>query len=155
MELKDYDPWLVVGQDAAGRLPRRTRTEEEPAWTPVMDAFHTDDEMVLRYETPGVEPEDLELRVDGRVLYVRGIRQPTDGASPELTMRAERVFGEFDRSIVLPDGTDPTGVRASYRHGVLEIRVAHVHRRRPRDVPVEVLEEEVRPIEVRQDVKGG
>jgi len=153
MELKDYDAWLVVGPDAAGRLPRRTRTEEGPAWTPVMDAFHTDGEMVLRYETPGVEPEDLELRVDGRVLYVRGIRRPTDGAPAELTMRAERIFGDFDRSIALPEGTDPTGVRASYRHGVLEIRVAHVERRRPQEVPVEVLEEEARPIEVRQDVQ--
>jgi HSP20 family protein len=151
MELKDYDPWLVAGQDAAARLPKRTRTEEEPAWTPVMDAFHTDEEMVLRYETPGVEPEDLELRVDGRVLYVRGIRRPTDGAPPELTMRAERIFGDFDRSIALPEGTDPTGVRASYRHGVLEIRVAHVRRRKPRDVHVEVLAEAGRAIEVNQD----
>src|ERR1700712_4345307 len=139
MELAQYDPWRVVGGTTDfAKQATRTRVERQPDWTPLLDAFHTDREMVLRYEVPGVLPDDLEVRVDGRVLYVRGVkRSPTDVAPPELTMRAERVFGEFDRSIALPEGTDPAGVRAAYLHGVLEIRVRHVRRPAPTDVLIE------------------
>ena len=149
MELNEYDPWRVIGGATPfAKQATRTRTEREPDWQPVMDAFHADTAMVLRYEVPGVAPEDLEIRVDGRVLVVRGVRRPSDGAAPELTMRAERVFGDFDRSIVLPEGTDPLGVGATYAHGVLEIRVAHVRRPEPRDVPIEVDENQTHTIEV-------
>jgi HSP20 family protein len=150
MELKDYDAWRVIGGATAfAKQATRKRTEREPDWKPVMDAFHTADDMVLRYEIPGVLPEDVEVRVDGRVLYVRGIRRaPGDAARPELTMRAERVFGDFDRSVALPDGTDAQGVRAGYRYGVLEIRVAHVRRPEARDVPIEGADDGVHAIEV-------
>jgi HSP20 family protein len=150
MELAQYDPWRVVGGTTDfAKQATRTREEQEPDWTPALDAFHTKTDMVLRYEVPGVLPSDLEVRVDGRVLYVRGVRRPpADVAPPELTMRAERVFGEFDRSIALPEGTDPHGVRASYLHGVLEIRVRHVRRPAPRDVPIEGAENSSPAIEV-------
>jgi HSP20 family protein len=138
MELAEYDPWRVIGGTTAfAKQATRTRVEREPDWTPALDAFHTETDMILRYEIAGVLPGDLEVRVDGRVLYVRGVRrEPTDAAPQELTMLAERVFGEFDRGIALPEGTDPNGVRASYLHGVLEIRVRHVRRPAPRDVPI-------------------
>jgi HSP20 family protein len=146
MELKDYDPWRVVGGTTAfAKQATRTRGEAEPDWTPALDAFHTADEMVLRYDLAGVRPEDLEVRVDGRVLYVRGVRRPPDDAAPpELTMRAERVFGWFDRSIALPEGTDPAGVGARYEFGVLEVRVAHVRRPAPLDVDIAVAADGIR-----------
>jgi HSP20 family protein len=150
MELTQYDPWRVVGGTTDfAKQATRTRSEREPDWTPALDAFHTATDMVLRYEVPGVPPDDLEVRVDGRVLYVRGVRRPpADAAPPELTMRAERVFGEFDRSIALPEGTDPNGVRASYLHGVLEIRVSHVRRPAPRDIPIDGADNGAHVIEV-------
>ena len=149
MELNEYDPWRVVGGATPfAKQATRSRTESEPDWRPVMDAFHTDDAMVLRYEVPGVLPDDLVVRVDGRVLYVRGVRRAPHSAPVELTMRSERVFGAFDRSIALPDGTDPKGVRATCMYGVLEIRVAHVRRPVASDVEIEVAENGSGTIEV-------
>lgn len=150
MELSEYDPWRVIGGATSfAKQATRSRGEREPDWKPVMDAFHTEADMVLRYEVPGVLPADLQVRVDGRVLYVRGVRRaPEDAAPPELTMRAERVFGDFDRSIALPEGTDASGVRASLAHGVLEIRAAHVRRRAPREVPIDGAHGDAQPIEV-------
>ena len=149
MELKDYDPWRVInGPTAFAKQARRKRGEHEPDWKPVMDAFHTDDDMVLRYEISGVQPEDIYVRVDGRVLYVHGMRRETESAPAEVTIRAERVFGWFDRSIALPEGTDPKGVRATYSYGVLEIRVAHVRRLEPSDIPIEITDAGMSSIEV-------
>src|SRR5205085_8641861 len=100
----------------------RARGERDEYWHPVMEAFHDFDDMVLRFEVPGVAPDDIDIRVDGRVLWVQGVRHRAEHVPEELSMRDERSYGPFDRSIALPEGTDPAGVRASYRHGVLEVR---------------------------------
>jgi len=149
MELHDYDPYTAVGGATEyAKFATRARTEHDDRWRPAMDAFHTYDDMILRYEIPGVLPEDIHLRVDGRVLYVQGERREPDPVPEELSLRAERTYGPFDRSIALPEGTDPAGVSATYLHGVLEIRVAHVKRREPTDVQPDVAESEPTFIEV-------
>jgi HSP20 family protein len=132
MELNDYDPYRAIG----GLTPFasfmvRQRGERTDHWTPTMEAFHTFDDMVLRFEIAGVEPADIEVRVDGRVLYVGGTRRRAEQPPEELLMRDERTYGAFERNLALPEGTDPAGVRSTYRHGVLEVRVAHVRRPAP------------------------
>src|SRR5881227_1650744 len=117
MELRDYDPWPAVGgaQDFASFM-KRSRSEATDGWKPVLEAFHNDRELVLRFEICGVEPADIDLRVDNRVLYVRGVRRPTDQPAPELLLRDERSYGAFDRSIALPEGTATEAIRATYLH---------------------------------------
>ncbi len=148
MELKDYDPWPAVGgaQDFASFM-NRSRPEVDDAWKPVLEAFHDERELVLRFEIPGVKPDDIDLRVDNRVLFVRGVRRPEEKAAPELLLRDERSYGPFDRSIALPEGTDATVIRATYLHGVLDVRVPHV--RRPANISVPMTVEHLEPISLR------
>jgi HSP20 family protein len=147
MELRDYDPWPAVGgaQDFASFM-KRSGSEPDDTWKPVLEAFHNERELVLRFELAGVEPADIELRVDNRVLYVRGVRRPPDQPAPELLLRDERRYGPFDRSIALPEGTVAESVQATYRHGVLDVRVPHV--RRPAAVAVPTIVEDLGPITV-------
>jgi HSP20 family protein len=142
MELKDYDPYRAIG-GASGfaSFMKRARRERDDFWHPVLEAFHTFDDLVLRYEVPGVEPHDIEVRVDGRVLWVLGERRRQDVPAEELSLRDERTYGAFERSIALPEGTDPSRVRATYRLGVLEVRVGHVRRPQPADVAVDTVED--------------
>jgi HSP20 family protein len=149
MELRDYNPYRAIGgiSEFASKAIS-SRKDPQPGWRPVLEAFHTRDDMVLRYEIPGVLPGDVHVRVDGRVLYVRGLRRPTEEVPAELSMRAERTYGTFDRSIALPEGTDPAGVRSTYLYGVLEIRVAHVRRAEPTEVEPVVGQAEAASIEV-------
>jgi HSP20 family molecular chaperone IbpA len=150
VELKDYDPYRAIGGlTPYAKFMIRQRGERDDAWHPVMEAFHTYDDMVLRYELAGVAPEDIDIRVDGRVLYVQGERRRGEAAPEELTMRDERRYGPFERHVALPEGTDPAGVRASYLHGLLEIRVAHVHRPEPTVVTPAVGEEGAVDVPVR------
>jgi HSP20 family protein len=151
MDLKNYDPYRAIGGTSAyAKHATRSRQERDDSWRPVMDAFHTFDDMVLRYEIPGVLPDDIEVRVDGRVLWVRGERRASEAVAPELTMRAERIHGAFDGSIALPEGTDPSAVRASYQHGVLEILVGHVRRPEPLDITPDLGDLDAVSIEVRE-----
>jgi HSP20 family protein len=149
MELKDYDPYRAIGgiNEFASKAVSG-RNEQQPDWQPVLEAFHTTGDMVLRYEIPGVLPADVHVRVDGRVLYVQGVRRSTEEVPPELSMRTERTYGSFDRGVALPEGTDPAGVRATYLHGVLEIRVAHVRRPAPTEIEPVVGQAEPAFIEV-------
>jgi len=147
MELRDYDPWSAVGgaQDFASFM-KRSGAEPDETSKPVLEAFHNQRELVLRFELAGVEPADIELRVDNRVLYVRGVRRPSDQPAPELMLRDESRYGPFDRSIALPEGTVAESITASYRLGVLDVRVPHVRRPAAIAVPTEV--ENLDPITV-------
>jgi HSP20 family protein len=151
VELADYDPWAAIG-GATGyaSFMKRARGEKAPDWEPALEAYHDEDDLVLRYDVPGVDPADLDLRVDGRVLTVRGVRRRSVEVPAELSIRDEHAYGAFDRGIALPAGTDPAGVRARHHLGVLEIRVAHVRRAAPSEVPV-VLDDEAVEVPVRAD----
>lgn len=149
MELKDYDPYRAIG----GLTPyasfmKRQRGERQDYWVPTMEAFHTFDDMVLRFEIAGVDPAHIEVRVDGRVLYVGGVRHRTEQPPEELLMRDERSYGPFERHIALPEGTDPARVRSTYRHGVLEVLVGHVQRPTPTSVAPLVIDDGAGQIDV-------
>jgi HSP20 family protein len=147
MELSEYDPYRAIGGHTPfSKFMIRQRGEPTEAWMPVMEAFHTYDEMVLRYEIAGVAPSDIDVRVDGRVLYVHGVRRRADELPEELTMRDERGYGPFERSVALPEGVLASQVRASYQYGVLEIRIAHNQRPQATVVQPDVLDND--PVEV-------
>jgi HSP20 family molecular chaperone IbpA len=82
---------------------------------------YTDEQQyVLRAELPGIDPDrDIELTVQDGVLTLKAERREerTD------THRSEFRYGTFTRSLTLPAGADEKDVRATYRNGILEIRV--------------------------------
>jgi HSP20 family protein len=149
MELRDYDPWPAVGgaQDFASFM-KHSAPESDGTWKQVLEAFHNERELVLRFEIPGVAPVDIDLRVDNRVLHVRGVRRSAEQPQPELLLRDERYYGPFDRSIALPEGTAADAIQATYLHGVLDVRVPHNRRPDATAVPMTVENLEPTPIDV-------
>ena len=92
-----------------GREPAhedRQRTHAS-AWVPTTDIFAQGDGLVIRVELAGVDPADIDLRFANGVLTVSGDRSPEfgdDADEPTFYVR-ERFYGEFRRSITLPEGT--------------------------------------------------
>ena len=109
----------------------RKRTHAS-AWVPTTDIFAQGDELVIRVELAGVDPADVELRFANGVLTVSGTRNPefgtSDGDEPKFYVR-ERFYGEFRRSITLPEGTQPNQIQAAFDDGLVEIVVAGAVRR--------------------------
>ncbi|MBN0040534.1 Hsp20/alpha crystallin family protein [Cellulosimicrobium cellulans] len=124
-------------------------------YAPAADVYREGDDLVARFDLPGVDPErDVTVELEGRRLVVRGERrdqrvveapaaeaadgeQPeagTDGASTdeaaEVAPAGRRVrevrFGEFRRTVTLPKAAEADAVRASYDAGVLTVTVAGV-----------------------------
>jgi HSP20 family protein len=107
-------------------------------WAPAIDIYETKDELVVTAELPGVKETDVHLSIVGDTLTLRGQRQTESQAKEENYHRIERWSGSFERHILLPIPVQPDKVRASYRDGVLDIRLPKVEAVKPREIKIEV-----------------
>src|SRR5262249_5193753 len=98
----------------------------------------TADAVVMRAEIPGVDPQRLELSIDGDVLTLRGEKEQTHESREGHTLHTERSFGAFRRSITLPASIDSGHVDANYDRGVLTITGRKTHWSRSRKIDVKV-----------------
>ena len=113
---------LGVLAGAAGPEPR-TGEQDVGGWLPQMDVSETDDEIILAFDLPGMPQERIDVEVDDNVLTVRGTRERVQDERGERFHRVERRFGQFTRAVPLPPGVEESEIKASYRNGVLEIRL--------------------------------
>jgi len=89
-----------------------------------VDVHETETEIVATCDIPGLEKkEDVTIDVDGNRLEISGSINRTSETKDEQFHRQERFAGRFHRSIGLPSAVSPEGVTASYRNGVLEVRM--------------------------------
>jgi HSP20 family protein len=107
-------------------------------WAPAMDLVETDDHFVLRADLPGLSEEDVSIELEDNVLTVAGERKPEHEDQREGFYRVERSFGQFRRSLTLPDGVDPEGIGATFEKGVLQVRIPKPEERKPRRVAIHV-----------------
>ena len=108
--------------------------------SPRIDMHEENGELCLRADLPGMQPQDLDVRVDGDVLTMSGERKSEQSRNERDYHVMERSHGRFQRSIQLPFTPNPDEVRAEVRHGVLEIHI-----------PKHAAQERSRRIEVRGD----
>lgn len=106
---------------------------------PRVDVYETEDELVAQAELPGVEKkEDIDIDIRDNVLSISGVINRTgETTDRDRFHRSERFYGRFQRTIGLPARVNPEGARASYRNGVLEIRMPRQTRGQHRAIDVE------------------
>jgi HSP20 family protein len=92
-------------------------------WSPRIDMYDLPERIVLRADVPGVSSDDLEIRLEGEQLVIRGSRKQPSDLDKEHLCRLERPFGGFARRYSLPSSADPEGIRAHCEDGVLEVVV--------------------------------
>lgn len=106
---------------------------------PAVNIGSTPDAIEIYAFAPGVDPAKLDVSVDKGVLTVAGERprQATDNGDKTVVYARERMAGSFRRVMSLPDDIDPDHVEASYRNGVLCIRVRRRESSKPRRITVQ------------------
>jgi HSP20 family protein len=97
------------------------------AWVPAVDVWETEHDLVYAFDLPGV-PEDT--------LTVSAQRDRVDERAEDGFVRYERRFGTFTRAVGVPQGVTEDGIRAEYKDGVLEIRVAKPEESKPRRIQI-------------------
>lgn len=106
-------------------------------WMPPVDLYETDEAFVLKAELPGLTKDDLHLEVHDRTLTVRGERKQEAEISEDRYHRRERTYGSFQRVFTLPTPIDAEKVQASFKDGMLELRLPKHEAAKPRRIAVQ------------------
>jgi HSP20 family protein len=107
-------------------------------WAPAIDISETKDELVVSAELPGVKEKDIHLSIVEDTLSLHGQRMSDHQVKDEHYHRIERWSGSFERHIQLPIPVQADRVQASYRDGVLEVRLPKVEEVKPREIKIQV-----------------
>jgi len=111
----------------------------ERVWAPAMNMYETKDELVVSLELPGVKEKELRVSITNDVLTVKGERSQQQEVKDENYHRLERWFGKFERNIPLPTAVQTDKVQATYRDGVLEIKLPKAEAVKPKEIKIDVL----------------
>jgi len=109
-----------------------TRGEHAPA----LDIHESDTEYVVSVELPGVRKEDVSVEVNEGVLSVRGEKTSGREEKKERSRWVERSYGSFHRAFTLPANAAPDRIDASFKDGVLTLRIAKVEQTKPKTIAV-------------------
>src|SRR5947209_17966045 len=130
---------LAMFDETVNRL--LARDNQTRPWTPAVDIFETDNELIFRADAPDVNRGHMDVQVENGTLTLKGERSLEKSDRVKGYHRMERRYGEFARSFTLPETVDAESVRADYAHGVLTITVAKKSVAKARAIKVNVNEE--------------
>lgn len=89
-----------------------------------VDVRETENEIIATCDIPGLESkEDIAIDIQNNLLSIRGTMNRSNETQDENMHRQERFHGRFHRTVTLPTPVNHEGVKASYRNGILEIRM--------------------------------
>ena len=115
--------------------------EQEPTtrtWAPPVDIYETDNSLVLKADLPGIDPKNVDIRVENGVLYLKGERKFEKEEKKENYHRIERSYGAFTRSFALPNSIDADHVTAEYKSGQLILTMPKREEAKPKAVKINV-----------------
>jgi HSP20 family protein len=119
-----FSRWFDSGKRVRNRM-----------WSPPVDVYETDNHVVINAELPGMDPEQIQARIEGQTLFIKGHRK-REGKTNHYYV-AERVYGPFALSLTLPNSVDPESVTAQYQNGVLTLTLAKREEAKPRTIKVQ------------------
>ena len=117
------------------------RTSTPPSasmWHPAVDVLESKDSYLIRAELPGMKREDIKVEVKDGTLVLSGERKSEKPAEGVEYRHVERVAAKFWRSFSLPENAKPDGIEATYKDGIIEIRVPKSEEAKPRQIEISV-----------------
>ncbi|MBX3083156.1 MAG: Hsp20/alpha crystallin family protein [Anaerolineae bacterium] len=112
-----------------------SKSDYRGAWTLPVDAYATDDAIVLKANVPGLKPEELNVTLEGDTLTIRGEVKAEDVKSYLLR---ERMTGKFERTLTINTPIDAAKVEATFEKGVLTLTLPKAEASKPRQIAVKV-----------------
>jgi len=119
-------------------LPRTGEESNLTPWAPAVDIFETENELVVNADLPGVNPEDLDIRVENNIVTIRGERKFENKVNEENYLRVERAYGSFSRSFSLANSVNSEAIKADYQNGVLTLSIPKREEAKPKQIKVNV-----------------
>lgn len=108
------------------------------AWAPAVDIYEHNGNIVLKAELPGVNPKDVDVRLENNTLTLSGERKFDGEVKQDNYHRVERAYGSFTRSFTLPSVVDQEKIKADYKDGVLKVTLPKREEAKPKQISIEV-----------------
>jgi HSP20 family protein len=107
------------------------------SWVPAVDIYETPQhEVVIKAELPDMRREDIGVTFENQVLTIKGERKADEEIVRDRFQRLERFHGVFSRSFTLPATVDAAHISATYKDGVLTVRLPQREEAKPKQIPV-------------------
>ncbi len=145
MAIIRWDPFrdLMTLREKMNRLFEETfitRGEEKElvsgTWTPSVDIYETENALILSAEVPGIEENDIEIKIENSTLTLHGERKFEKETKEENFHRIERAYGSFHRSFTLPNYVDQDKIKAEHENGILKITMPKKKELKPKKIKV-------------------
>jgi HSP20 family protein len=108
------------------------------SWAPAVDIYEKDGNIVLKAELPGLDPKDVDVRVENNILTLRGERKFDNEVKRDNYHRVERAYGTFTRSFTLPNVVDTSNIKADFKDGVLHVVLPKKEEAKQRQIQINV-----------------
>ena len=123
-------PWFGL------KLPERLR--EIGFREPAIEVYEEKDDVVVKAEIPGIKKEELEVNITDDLLTIKGQKKKEEEVKEKGYYYSERSFGSFERSIEIPRPVHSDKARASFKDGVLEVRIPKTEEAKRKEVKLRV-----------------
>jgi HSP20 family protein len=114
---------------------RSIEDRRDEAWTPPVDVAEKDGNLQLLASLPGMTDKEIEIKVEGQILTIKGERKSQETAGCIYHQQESR-YGTFSRSFTLPDSANLENIKAEYKNGILTVDIPQKPESKPRIIRV-------------------
>jgi len=109
---------------------------EQGAIMPAFDISEADDHFVVRADLPGIDAKNIDISLSGNILTIKGEKKDERTEENESYYCSERQFGSFSRAFTLPSDVKEDGIEATYKDGVLQVKIPKTATARQKKIEV-------------------
>ena len=144
--VEDIEHWMERFMDDMWRRPFPSLFGRD-RWLPIrqlsirmpsIDVYEEKDSVVVKAELPGMKKEDIEVNLAGENLTIKGEKKEDKEVKEDNYYRRERSYGSFTRAVALPCEVKSDEIKASFKDGVLEIRVPKTEEAKKKSIAVKI-----------------
>lgn len=112
----------------------------ETSWAPKIDVTEKEQEYQIKAEIPGLNEKDINVSIENRLLTIKGEKNKEANKEDKENkyILSERMFGSFQRSITLPENIKTDNIKASFKNGVLSIKIEKEKIEEPKKIEINV-----------------
>lgn len=143
---EDFEHWMERFLDDMWRRPFPSLFGRD-RWLPIrpssirvpsLDVYEEKDTVVVKAELPGMKKEEVEVNLAGETLTIKGEKKEDKEVKEDDYYRRERSYGSFLRTVALPCEVKSDEIKASFKDGVLEVRMPKTEEAKKKSIPVKI-----------------
>jgi len=105
-----------------------------------IDAYQTEDDVIIKAPIAGVKPEDLEISITDEVINIKGTRKEAEEIARENYIAQECYWGSFSRSYALPIQVNSEKATAGMKNGILTIKIPKLEKVKTKTIEIKTEE---------------